>query len=103
MLRATSGENCRSKVNSAQSYSWLSTKGLAEIRLKIDFLAGSNYEAIQHKTLKLTVELSQERLCKNQVSSKSVRVMFFFWCWFDMEWPISKLYVDRIQAIYMEI
>ena len=37
----------------------------------------SNYEAIQHKTLKLTVGMSQERLCKHQVSSKSVRVMFF--------------------------
>ena len=42
------------KVNSAQSYGWLSAKGLAEIRLKIDFLAGSNSEVIQHITLKLT-------------------------------------------------
>ena len=37
------------KVNCAQSY------GLAEIWLKTDFLAGSNSEAIQHITLKLTV------------------------------------------------
>ena len=34
---------------------WLSTKALAEIWLKIDFLAGSNYEGIQHIMLKLTV------------------------------------------------
>ena len=44
------------KVNCAQSYGWLSAKGLAEIWLKIDFLAGSNFEAIQHITLKLTVD-----------------------------------------------
>ena len=33
----------------------LCAKRLAEIWLKVDFLAGSNYEAIQHITLKLTV------------------------------------------------
>ena len=43
------------KVNCARSYGWLSAKGLAEISLKIDFLAGSNSEAIQHIMLKLTV------------------------------------------------
>ena len=43
------------KVNCAQHYGWLSTKGLAEIWLKIDFLAGSNSEVIQHIILKLTV------------------------------------------------
>ena len=40
------------KVNCAQSYGCLSVKGLANIWLKIDFLAGSKSEAI---TLKLTV------------------------------------------------
>ena len=34
---------------------WLSAKGLAENWLNIDFLAGSNAEAIQYITLKLTV------------------------------------------------
>ena len=29
ILRATSGENCRSKVNCAQSYDWLSAKGVS--------------------------------------------------------------------------
>ena len=43
------------KVDCAQSYG---AKGLAEIWLKIDFLAGSNSElseSIQHIMLKLTV------------------------------------------------
>ena len=30
--------------------------------------------------------MSQQTLCKNQVSYKSVRVRLFL-CWFDMEWP----------------
>ena len=42
-------------------------------------LAGSNSEAIQDITLKLTMdECLKEKLCKNRISSKSMRVMFFF-------------------------
>ena len=74
ILQATSGENCRSK-GCAQSYGWLSAKGLAEIWLKIDFLTS---EAIQHNAETDCGWMSQQRLCKNQVLSKSVRVMFFF-------------------------
>ena len=44
------------KVNCAQNYGWLSSKGLAEIWQKIDILAGCNSEAIQHIMLKLTVD-----------------------------------------------
>ena len=36
--------------------------------------------------------MSQQTLCKNQVSSKSVRVRYFL-CWFDMEWPILQIQV----------
>jgi len=67
------------KVNCVQSYGWLSAKGLAEIWLKSDFLAGSNSKAMQHITLKLTVG---EYLKRDYVSTKfrqnPLGVMFFF-------------------------
>jgi len=45
------------------------------LKVMVDILAGSNSEAIQHITD--YGGMSQERLCKNQVSSESVKGMFF--------------------------
>ena len=61
------------------------------LKVMVNILAGSNSEAIQHITD--YGGMSQERLCKNQVSSESVKGMFFFVC-VDLTWndPIMLLH-----------
>ena len=76
------------------SYDWFSDK-------KLKFSSGSNSEAIQQNAETHCGLMSQQTLCKNQFFFKSVGVTFFL-CWFDMEWPLSKMPVPwrRVYSYY---
>ena len=67
ILRATSGENCRRKGQLCSKLWSIKCQGVSR---NIDFLTGSNSEAIRTK-----IHHDPWGSC-------------FFLCWFDMEWPV---------------